>query len=409
MPASIKLNFLKNELKRRDPKVSKTMLKEAREAVEKSIFIDVDQSVDDLVPASMSFMKKDIRNIAYSYTMALPDETDTYKVIAVLNKEHDKLIMHIYLRVSKFKDMFPLLGRFVVDSDYSVNYKDAGYLATSDHVKIAEARKEMAHKVLNTVFALLDYDYALRDNLTRLSTIAKLRNKDSYNNYVLTTRAITEDVKIINTIEYMYEGSKLNLEPAMLEELPFHNFYLKIGFNDDAIQPIWTMFDHGKLHAIMCLNERSSKFSIGYVDINDAKFGSPINVNINKVKDFRGKEGFDIQDVAHMLNVCCRAFIEFMYKFNRLVPYSENVSKSFTEHVVHVVNNTSVHKIVILNPESKKRSTQGHRGGRHASPREHVRIGHKRVYKSGKEIWVDEITVNEGKQGKITKTYKFAG
>ena len=408
MLKSIKHVFLKAELKDRDRNASVDMLKEARKVAEKSIFIDASKVIANAEPASMTFMKKDIKNIAYSYLIPTEDKTIKYKVVAVVNKVDDKLVIYIYTAIQEFPNMFPLLGKATVDADYKISYKDAGYASLSNRPDISEPRKEMAYKIMGAVFTLLDYDYALRDNVTKISSIAKLRNKSSYNNYVVTNRNIEQPSEIINTIEYKYEGSNINLEQTMLEELPFHKFYLKISFMDDTPRPIWVMFDHGKIHAIMSLNERSTKFDIGHVDLNEAKIGSPINVNVNKVKGFRGKDGFDIQDVAYMLNVCCKAFLEFMYKFNRLMPYSENVSNSFTEHVAHTVNNTSVHKIVILDPESKKRSTQGHKGGKHASPREHVRIGHKRVYKSGIEIWVDETTVNEGKQGKVTKTYKFA-
>ena len=408
MLKSIKHQFLKAEIKDRDLNASVEMLKEARKVAEKSIFIDANKVVANMEPASMTFMKKDIQNIAYSYLIPTTDKSQRYKVVAVLNKMDDKLVIYIYTGIQEIPHMFPLLGKATIDADYNISYKDTGRAALMNRPDIAEPRKELAYKILDAVFALLDYDYVLKDDVTKISSIAKLRNKSSYNNYVVTTRRVDEPVEIINTIDYKYEGSDINLEQSMLEELPFHKFYLKVRFIKETLQPIWILFDHGKLHALMGGSERSSKVSIGYVDLNEAKYGSPININVNKVKDFLSKDGYDIQDVAHMLNVCCRVFLEFMYKFNRLMPYSENVSNSFTEHVAHVVNNTSVHKIVVLNPESKKRSTQGHKGGKHASPREHVRIGHKRVYKSGIEIWVDEITVNEGDLGKITKTYQFA-
>jgi hypothetical protein len=46
-------------------------------------------------------------------------------------------------------------------------------------------------------------------------------------------------------------------------------------------------------------------------------------------------------------------------------------------------------------------------GGKHASPIEHVRMGHERKYKTGKKVWIDDITVNKGMGGRIEKDYKL--
>jgi hypothetical protein len=45
-------------------------------------------------------------------------------------------------------------------------------------------------------------------------------------------------------------------------------------------------------------------------------------------------------------------------------------------------------------------------GGTHASPREHTRRGHVRVYSTGKTVWVSASLVNKGAPGKIHKTYE---
>jgi hypothetical protein len=49
-------------------------------------------------------------------------------------------------------------------------------------------------------------------------------------------------------------------------------------------------------------------------------------------------------------------------------------------------------------------SESGIAGERH-SPREHMRRGHYRTYRSGKRIWVEGMTVNRGKGGRIDKDY----
>ena len=246
MLKSIKHQFLKAEIKDRDLNASVEMLKEARKVAEKSIFIDANKVVVDMEPASMTFMKKDIQNIAYSYLIPTTDKSQRYKVVAVLNKVDDKLVIYIYTGIQEIPNMFPLLGKVTVDAGYNITYKDSGRAALMNRPDIAEPRKELAYKILDAVFALLDYDYALKDDVTKISSIAKLRNKSSYNNYVVTTRRVDQPVEIINTIDYQYEGSDINLEQSMLEELPFHKFYLKVSFIKETHQPIWVLFDHGK-------------------------------------------------------------------------------------------------------------------------------------------------------------------
>lgn len=48
-------------------------------------------------------------------------------------------------------------------------------------------------------------------------------------------------------------------------------------------------------------------------------------------------------------------------------------------------------------------------GGDRFRPREHVRIGHERTYKSGKKIWINGITVNKDIGHKVVKAYAIKG
>lgn len=50
-----------------------------------------------------------------------------------------------------------------------------------------------------------------------------------------------------------------------------------------------------------------------------------------------------------------------------------------------------------------ERSTGTRLGGHHASPREHIRSGHWRHYKSGKKVYIESVTVNKGKDKVIYK------
>jgi len=45
-------------------------------------------------------------------------------------------------------------------------------------------------------------------------------------------------------------------------------------------------------------------------------------------------------------------------------------------------------------------------GRKHASPRQHIRRGHIRHYKSGKNVWIQQMTVGDPAKGRIDKDYK---
>ena len=46
-------------------------------------------------------------------------------------------------------------------------------------------------------------------------------------------------------------------------------------------------------------------------------------------------------------------------------------------------------------------------GRKHASPRQHIRRGHIRHYKSGKNVWIQQMTVGDPGKGRIDKDYKL--
>ena len=73
------------------------------------------------------------------------------------------------------------------------------------------------------------------------------------------------------------------------------------------------------------------------------------------------------------------------------------------KEVKEVKNDWVVDKTKPLTPYSKNDL-----GGTHASPREHIRMGHYRTLASGKTIFIRETVVNRNSPvGKINKEYKF--
>lgn len=215
-----------------------------------------------------------------------------------------------------------------------------------------------------------------------------------------------DDAKLIN---YNYQASDTPFELVMTEEIPFKNFILNL--NDEFGDQI-KMFLHyngGKLFIGDRDYVAKTANAIACLDLNKWHIGSHLfitNKNLINVDFNYGKDKEKMDSVVVRINKMINAFTEFMLKFSRLMPYSENVNNASLEiHTANVVNNTSVYKIVILGGDKKKRSTSGHKGGTHASPREHLRIGHKRTCKSGKITYVKETTINEGHIGKVHKEY----
>jgi hypothetical protein len=62
--------------------------------------------------------------------------------------------------------------------------------------------------------------------------------------------------------------------------------------------------------------------------------------------------------------------------------------------------------VLVINSNKKTKGGIGHIGG-HASPREHLRRGHIRVYQSGTSIWINSCVVNAGVGARIDKAYAF--
>ena len=215
-----------------------------------------------------------------------------------------------------------------------------------------------------------------------------------------------DDAKLIN---YEYEMSTTPFQFEMLEEVPFKNFILRL-YKDGTPMGTVIQYKDGILHiggmysgdrkdtegAIVCMAK---------LDLNEWHPNTPLficNKSLLHSDIINDGEQWAVAEI----NQCINAWTEFMYKFMRLAPYSENVNNESLEiHTTRVVNNTSIYKIVVLGNDKRKRSTSGHKGGTHASPREHTRIAHKRTYKSGKVVYFPEVIVNEGHKGKVYKEY----
>lgn len=62
----------------------------------------------------------------------------------------------------------------------------------------------------------------------------------------------------------------------------------------------------------------------------------------------------------------------------------------------------------VLTVDVQHRNEKGEpQGGTHASPRQHLRRGHIRHYKSGLTVWIQPMTVGRAEDGKIKKDYRI--
>ena len=114
----------------------------------------------------------------------------------------------------------------------------------------------------------------------------------------------------------------------------------------------------------------------------------------------------DAKDLARNCWFCGLEILEVLQGFERTV--NDDPRKSFALRKLNpLIKETYVTYILDkTKPIGKPRGE--FLGGTHASPKEHIRMGHKRTYSSGKEVWVKETIVNEGSpRGKVNKDYKF--
>lgn len=68
------------------------------------------------------------------------------------------------------------------------------------------------------------------------------------------------------------------------------------------------------------------------------------------------------------------------------------------------------YKVLTIQPASEEKDEPTLPSGEtrdHRTPREHERRGHWRRYKSGKEIFIEKLTVNKGVGGKVIKDYQL--
>lgn len=93
--------------------------------------------------------------------------------------------------------------------------------------------------------------------------------------------------------------------------------------------------------------------------------------------------------------------------FEPMVKNDPTNSFQIKKHVAKPQQDKYLEYTLDMNKSRAKNYGSRKLGGTHASPVEHVRMGHERKYKSGKKVWINDVTVNKGKGGRIEKDYKL--
>ena len=157
------------------------------------------------------------------------------------------------------------------------------------------------------------------------------------------------------------------------------------------------------------LNLRESYFHSEKYDIIPIFYGGQKESDIEKEIDddlheaMRNDLGGEIQTVVDFccaLN-CSNVNVELAKAAKRHLLQKKSPKQYFEYHCLTI--DTS--KVAV---ESTREDTDDTYYGTHASPREHLRRGHVRRYKSGKTVWVNDTVVNAGVGGVIKKDYSVS-
>jgi hypothetical protein len=65
------------------------------------------------------------------------------------------------------------------------------------------------------------------------------------------------------------------------------------------------------------------------------------------------------------------------------------------------------YRILTVDVRPRHETTGEPTGRHHASPRQHIRRGHIRHYKSGKNVWVQQMMVGDPARGRVDKDYEI--
>lgn len=435
---AVELDLFKPELK-----------KEAIVKLKPSIFVNCGDVVYDANKLPNDFTFDCAEKVAFNFIMVDHNESASYPtmevVVNVVTNNEVRADLDIFVTNIAGK-AWTYIGKANLTRDGKSVVKPA--VENSADEPFAQKLFVYISNAIHCVNEIMKYECVLETDLSNTVAIRKMHiyDRDLYNNFILSTdtrpvphkselateNETTKQETIDNQYEkytgpynfivgslgfdnlsdatlirYKYEGSNTTLLPEMLTELPFSNFILQCTSVDDVEDDAPITYLHcinNKINVMAKTNAFGVFVNLATIDLNEWAIGSSIFVSTKHINGTNEPEWEE--EMCIHINEWINVYTEFMLKFTRLMPYSENVNNNSLEiHTANVVNNTSVYKIVILGGDKKKRSTSGHKGGTHASPREHLRIGHKRTCKSGKITYVKESTINEGHVGKVHKEY----
>lgn len=392
MSKSLKLKLIRNLAPSSKQLSIPSRLLPALQELNKSVFVDTNVANIGHGSALSSTVPSDITNVAYVFS-------NHTCIVNIISADGQVAVMDIFGKGNGPLKLWTYQGRVVVHVGNNKYDITPGVYGT-ENADILTPLRQIVESAVNAVLTLPRHKYALQETVNKRDLAGiSIARRDTYHNYTIANydqyngpykfikgSVGLEDLDDAKLIRYTYEGTSVKFTEQMFDEVPFSNYLLEVTLDKevnylqyvDGVIKVLKITELGILKPLMDIDTR--KYKVGdYISVLNSR-----------------------------INAWIGAYTEFMYKFNMLAPYSViRDGESKEKHTSRVVNETSVYSIVQLGAE--RTQSKSSKGGTHASPGEHTRIGHKRVYKkTGKEIWIDEITVNVGVPKKIHKEYRMS-
>ena len=256
-------------------------------------------------------------------------------------------------------------------------------------IKIKELAPDIEHINNGLTSSVL-----FKDIKTNLEIRTKLTNNLQQDRFPDLTKLPFNDICILTDFEYTNtEGKRVVIDNALLSRFTKSQV-------DDSIVIITTYMFFDKYTQWRCVNFKAVHVLENRFDLVafDTKFkGSITDMLVD------GVNGLELELLNSYIAFSSLMSYEFV-KIEKPLSFSER------KHVAKNLEPKYVEYTLDLSKPSKRhiyKSTKS-KGGTHASPCEHLRRGHLRTYKSGKQVWVNGITVNKGSNsGIVEKDYSL--
>lgn len=201
-------------------------------------------------------------------------------------------------------------------------------------------------------------------------------------------------------------------------ELPFDDFCILTDLEYDDNGSVKVIKDNLLIRYTRCETYKEIIFITSYMKSTTLKGFTTLNIKVLDTsdsrfdivafdKDFKKILSNETEHVIHQELLMALMALATLKSFE-VIKIEQKLTFSERKHVPNNVSDKYIEYTLDLTKPTKKRWMQrkGAQGGSHASPCEHVRRGHLRTYKSGKQVWINGTTINKGsKSGRVEKDY----